>query len=260
MSRYRNTNERRARFTMLQNTMLRDKTLSLKAKGLLSVMLSYPDDWTYYMEHLIGQSTDGREAHQNAMKELLAAGYVRRTPAKNLETGKLSGWEYLVSDEKLPAETGKTDGRESRQTGNLPDGKPAATNTDYTKTEDTKTETPPTPQGEKGLVLPDWMPEELWGEWQQHRKEMKKPVTPTSAKRLLISLEQAKAQGHNPVALLEEAITRSWLAPVIPQSGVVAKGSAPRRAGRPATQADVDQKFVEDVEDIAQSVRGIFND
>lgn len=138
MSRYRNTNQRRTQFTMLQNAMLRDDTLSLKAKGLLGVMLSFPDDWTYYMSHLIEQSTDGREAHQSAMKELLGAGYVHRQAAKDPETGKLAGWEYLVSDEKLPGACGKTDGRETRQTVQPSVGKPAATNTDSTNTEFTK--------------------------------------------------------------------------------------------------------------------------
>lgn len=235
-----NTNKRRERFTMLANAMLRDPALSLKAKGLLGVMLSFPDDWRYYMTHLETQSSDGRESHQTAMKELIAAGYITRFPAKDPETGRLKGWEYRVTDE-----------RSTRQTGKPSDGKPATTNTDSTKTDNTKTEkNPPTPQG---VELPEWLSEEVWGDWLQHRREIKKPMTATASQKLLAKLGRLRDQGHDPASLIDEAISNGS------QSVYEPKGSAKGSARRPATQADANQRFIERVQDTS-AIAGVFDD
>ena len=93
------TNKRRNPFTMLSNAMLRSPELSLQAKGLLGVMLSFPDDWQYYMQHLETLSSNGREAHQGALKELLAGGYVSRTTTRG-ERGRIQ-YAYEVSDTAL---------------------------------------------------------------------------------------------------------------------------------------------------------------
>ena len=158
-------NRPREKFVMIRNAAMRDPHLSLKAKGLLGVMLSCPDDWTYYMTWLQDQSVDGRDAHQSAMKELVTARYVIRRPARG-EDGKVRGWEYRVADyrqedgrdegeedasEPSPKEAssvqdvtspsnGKPVRRQTRPTVQPPDGKPTTTKKDSTKTESTKTE------------------------------------------------------------------------------------------------------------------------
>lgn len=209
----RNANQRRKRFTMLANAMLRDAELSLKAKGLLGVMLSFPDDWTYYMGHLETQSSDGREAHQNAMKELLAAGYVKRSVAKNPETGRLSGWEYEVSDERETVGR-ETVGRESRLTGKPSDGKAATTKTDSTKTYQTKTD----PKGAENSAkenpapfqLPEWLSDEVWADFLGHRKAIKKPLSPVAAGRLIAELTRLREQGQDVGRVIDQSIVNGW--------------------------------------------------
>ena len=119
-------------FVQIDRTALRNAALSLKAKGLLAVMMSTPEDWQFHMTWLEHQSRDGREAHQSAMKELERSGYVVRTRAQN-EKGKFVGWDYIVDDEvdeavavsPKPPTDGFPVNRGNRRTGKPSDGKPA---------------------------------------------------------------------------------------------------------------------------------------
>ena len=121
-------NRPRRDFTILRNAALRDERLSLKAKGMLALMMSFPDDWTYHLEHLEGISTDGRDATRGAVRELEAAGYVSRSQSRSPD-GRLSVADFEVSD-SLPTVDGFSgDGLSVA-------GKPAATKTERpTKTE-----------------------------------------------------------------------------------------------------------------------------
>lgn len=66
-------------YTVMSNTHLRDKRLTLKAKGLLSVMLSLPDNWDYSVDGLVAISKENKTAIQNTLKELETCGYLERT-------------------------------------------------------------------------------------------------------------------------------------------------------------------------------------
>ena len=61
--------ERTKNFTVMSNHHFKNKNLSLKAKGLLSLMLSLPDDWNYNMKGLATLSKDGIDSVRTAMKE-----------------------------------------------------------------------------------------------------------------------------------------------------------------------------------------------
>ena len=63
-------------YTIMSNTHLTDKTLSLKAKGLLSVMLSLPPEWNYSINGLVALSSDGRDGVLNTLKALQDSGYL----------------------------------------------------------------------------------------------------------------------------------------------------------------------------------------
>ena len=89
--------ERNKNFTVMANYHLKDKRLSLKAKGLLSVMLSLPDDWNYNMKGLARLSRDGLDSVRSTVKELERYGYVSRHRIRT-ETGQLADTEYLVRE------------------------------------------------------------------------------------------------------------------------------------------------------------------
>lgn len=61
----------------MSNTHLKDKRLSLKAIGLLSIVLSLPDDWNYTVNGLVGIVKDGKDSVESAIKELKKNGYLR---------------------------------------------------------------------------------------------------------------------------------------------------------------------------------------
>ena len=71
--------EKNKDYTIMSNAHLKDTRLSLKAKGLLSYMLSLPDDWKFSTRGLVSHCREGADAVRVALKELEAAGYLRRT-------------------------------------------------------------------------------------------------------------------------------------------------------------------------------------
>ena len=70
--------ERTRDYTVMSNHHLRDKALSLKSKGLLSMMLSLPEDWNYTTRGLAKICKEGVDAIGGALRELEAAGYIVR--------------------------------------------------------------------------------------------------------------------------------------------------------------------------------------
>lgn len=81
-------------YTTMCNTHLRDKNLSLKAKGLLSMMLSLPDKWHYSVKGLEGICKESKNTINGVLNELEDNNYlVRRRRYCN---GKISEWEYII--------------------------------------------------------------------------------------------------------------------------------------------------------------------
>ena len=70
--------ERTNNYTVMSNYHLRDKNLSLKAKGLLSQMLSLPEDWDYTLAGLARINAEGKDAIRAAVVELEKAGYIKK--------------------------------------------------------------------------------------------------------------------------------------------------------------------------------------
>lgn len=64
-------------YTIMSNSHLKEKEMSLKGKGLLSVMLSLPDSWDYSINGLVAISKENQTAIENTLKELKAFGYLR---------------------------------------------------------------------------------------------------------------------------------------------------------------------------------------
>ena len=89
--------ERTKNFTVMSNHHFKNKKLSLKAKGLLSLMLSLPDDWNYNMKGLASLSRDGIDTVRSAIKELEHHGYVERHRIRYCD-GCYGDTEYIVRE------------------------------------------------------------------------------------------------------------------------------------------------------------------
>lgn len=84
-----------ADYTVMSNAHFREKGMSLKAKGLLSMMLSLPDTWDYSIAGLVALSKDGKDSVMGALSELEELGYLIRTRATD-EKGRFAGYDYDI--------------------------------------------------------------------------------------------------------------------------------------------------------------------
>lgn len=92
-------------YTVMSNYHLRDKTISLKAKGLLSQMLSLPKDWDYTLKGLALINKEKVDSIRQSVLELERAGYIIRTRERNKD-GTLGGMEYIIYEhpQSVPSE------------------------------------------------------------------------------------------------------------------------------------------------------------
>ena len=95
--------ERTRDYTVMSNHHLRDKALSLKSKGLLSMMLSLPEDWNYTTRGLAKICKEGVDAIGGALRELEAAGYIVRHQMRDRQ-GRISDTEYVIYEQPQPKE------------------------------------------------------------------------------------------------------------------------------------------------------------
>ena len=89
--------ERTHNYTVMSNHHLRDKSLSLKAKGLLSLMLSLPETWDYTLSGLARISLEGKDAIRATVVELEKAGYIQRHQTTGKD-GKFGSNEYIIRE------------------------------------------------------------------------------------------------------------------------------------------------------------------
>ena len=92
-----------ANYTVMSNHHFKEKKMSLKAKGLLSLMLSLPDDWDYSVSGLATLSKDGKDSIMSALAELEKFGYLTRKRLVN-EKGQFAGVEYNIFEIPQPKE------------------------------------------------------------------------------------------------------------------------------------------------------------
>ena len=86
-------------YSIIPNYHLRDKRLSLKAMGLLSLIISLPENWQCSISGFTSMSNDGKDSVGNTIKELEKYGYLKREQIK--ENGKFAGFNYIVYDKPL---------------------------------------------------------------------------------------------------------------------------------------------------------------
>jgi hypothetical protein len=129
----------------MANYHFKDKGLSWKAKGILSTMLSLPDDWDYSLAGLATLANDGMSSTRTAIKELESSGYLYRKPIR--KDGKIADWEYLIFEkpqaEKLVVENQHVENPLVENQTQL-STKESSTKKQSTKKSSTKIFTPPT--------------------------------------------------------------------------------------------------------------------
>lgn len=87
-------------FTIIDNDIINDPRMHLKALGLFAYMWSKPDDWQFYISEIATHFKDGESAVSSAMKELMELGYLKRT--QNRKDGKFSTYDYVLQEIPKP--------------------------------------------------------------------------------------------------------------------------------------------------------------
>ena len=129
--------ERTRDYTVMSNHHLRDKALSLKSKGLLSMMLSLPEDWNYTTRGLAKICKEGVDAIGGALRELEAAGYIVRHQMRDRQ-GRISDTEYVIYEQPQP-DTASPD-TENPYLDSPDTEKPAELNIEKSKTQKSNTQ------------------------------------------------------------------------------------------------------------------------
>ena len=128
--------ERNSGYTVMSNHHLRNKELTLKAKGLLSQMLSLPEDWDYTLAGLSHINRESIDAIRTAVWELEKAGYILRRQGRD-EKGKTTAIEYTIYEQPQPVSENPIPGKpmlENPTTDNPTSENPTQLNKDISRT------------------------------------------------------------------------------------------------------------------------------
>ena len=189
-------------YTVMSNYHLHEKDMSLKAKGLLSLMLSLPDDWDYSIDGLIKLSKDGKDSVTAAILELEKFGYLVRTQTKD-KSGRFAGYDYDVYEKPMTGEP---------LTENPPTVKPPQINTNILNTNKQNTKR----IKEEARTIDDIIAEqkeelqEPLREYVKMRKAIKKPITTHGLELALKRLNELTSDTSVAVKIINQSIMNSW--------------------------------------------------
>ena len=217
--------EKTENFTVLSNHQFKDFGLSWKAKGLLSNMLSLPEDWKYSVVGLSKLTSDGVDSTRRGLLELEEKGYLVRRPVK--EKGRIIGWEYdiyEVPQKKNPEEDdpeADNPGVEEPNEGNADAEEsdkdtPAQLNTIQSIPKGSSTKGSRTNGSNASEGAPAYYPldEELNGvllEYIEHRKKLKRPMAENAVYMLMEKLDEMTPDNNEKIAILKQSIINGWI-------------------------------------------------
>ncbi len=122
----------KSHFVQLPNQMLRDNSISLRARGLLAMVLTYQEDWVITKAWIEEKVPEGKQAVSSTFRELEAAGYAVMTEQREVETGKISSKTWTFHDSPVPEGERSTatsrPGDRNPDCGNPPSGNPECGN------------------------------------------------------------------------------------------------------------------------------------
>lgn len=199
--------EKNKNYTVMSNYHLREREMSLKAKGLLSLMLSLPNDWDYTIEGLIAICKENETALKSILNELKTFGYLEINKKQN-DRGQFE-YEYNIYEKpqgkKPEVENPGVDKPEVENQGQL------NTNKQNTKNKKEKKEKSKT---DIDLVIDETNYnnelKEMIYEFIKMRKTIKKPMTTIAVKRLINKLDKFANNDKEKIQILDKSIFNSW--------------------------------------------------
>jgi hypothetical protein len=205
-------------YTVLSNHHFKEKAMSLKAKGLLSLMLSLPDDWNYSIAGLVSLSKDGKDSVMGALAELEKFGYLNRLRTTNSK-GQFSGVEYNIYEEPqkdIPVAEKQNEDKQNAEEANAE--KQSLLNTNQLKTKFNKitkelntNEIAPEMEVLLFRLVSNDEIKELYKDYIRMRKDIGAPLTPRGLEMLIHRCERLSGMSmRKQKLLLETAIINNW--------------------------------------------------
>lgn len=201
-------------YTVMANYHFRDKNLSLKAKGLLSMMLSLPDGWGYSVEGLVKLSADGRESIMATLKELEKFHYLKRSQARD-NSGKLGEAIYDIFEQPwsgFPTTAKPMSGKPSSEKTTLLNTNRLNTKVLNTNKKVSKAKSKPV-ENFDSIIQKSTESTELRDaliEFVKFRKLIKKPMTNKALELIIAKLNKLGATDKERVAIINQSIERGW--------------------------------------------------
>jgi hypothetical protein len=207
------------RYTQISNEVLQSEHLSLLAKGLLAVLLSHPPNFKVTADWIHRHCDEGRLRVRKVLAELQEAGYLEKRSERN-DKGHVIEWIWDVNqgdkmirtiDEITELESPDVQKVVSGQVGpgvqKCTSGRPVPIYKKQTNKEKVNQK-----EKTKQTALPAWLSEELWKDFTEHRKLIRKPLTPLAVTRILKTLEQVAADYSEAEArkCLDTSIASGW--------------------------------------------------
>ena len=201
-------------FTVMSNYHFKEKKMSLKAKGLLSLMLSLPDDWNYSVSGLVTLSKDGKDSVMSALSELEKFGYLARERVVN-DKGQFAGVEYNIFEEPQPEKPIADKRNEEKQKAD----KPNAENRQQLNTNSIKY------LEDKICIILNTKDMELLELYKQYikvREDINAPLTEVGLVKLVERVERlSKNNVRIQKLILETAIINNWKNVYLPRENEI---------------------------------------
>lgn len=207
-------------YTVMSNTHFREKGMTLKAKGLLSLMFSLPDDWDYSIAGLTTLSKDGKDGVMSALNELEKFGYLKRTRLFD-EKGHFAGYDYDIFEQsQLSAPYSDFPNTAKPNTAKPNTDNPSQYITKESNTKELNTDLTKEKKERKkgsltydeiiaGMVENENVKSTLY-EFIKMRKFIKKPLTDFALKKLINKLFRLSSDPAEQVSILETSILNNW--------------------------------------------------
>ena len=196
-------------FTVISNYHLQDKKLSLRAKGLLSLMLSLPDEWEYSINGLVSICKESEKTVEKALKELKDLGYLEviKIPPNQSKTGRFE-YSYEIFEKPKKQEGKKQEGKkqgvekqgvEKQELEFYPQLNTKRKNTKRKNTKQLNTNKKELSELEQTVI-----------EFEKMRKLIKAPLTPKAKELMLKKLDKLASTDAEKIEILNQSIENSW--------------------------------------------------
>lgn len=211
-------------FTVMSNHHFKERGMSLKAKGLLSLMLSLPDNWDYSIAGLVKLSKDGKDSVMTALAELEEFGYLTRSRTTD-NKGRFSGVEYQIYEAPQPLSENQHSDKQQEENTNE-ENPPQLNNKELNKKElnkkelKTKKEEEPNGSSYKEVLtdIDDTDLKQLYIDYIEMRRTINSPISARALSMLIDRCDRISGFDINlQKEMLEAAIINNWKSVYLPK-------------------------------------------